>query len=171
VHHLRRTYHRLKNRRTRWIPWVTRVMWNLSFFRLVIVLVLVQDRCIVCAKYTIGPEIILDALDGIISERLKWKLHSEIVLILMQDRCTVYVEHTISSEIVFDAPDGTPRWRGSCGISLLFRFGTVLVSVQDRCIICASRTIGSEIILDAPDGTTRWCGSCGISLLSIWRQC
>jgi hypothetical protein len=31
---------------------------------LVIVLVSVQDRCMVCAKHTIGLEIILDALDG-----------------------------------------------------------------------------------------------------------
>jgi hypothetical protein len=29
-----------------------------------IVLVLVEDRCTVCAKYTIGLEIILDAPDG-----------------------------------------------------------------------------------------------------------
>ena len=28
------------------------------------VIVLVQDRCIVCAKRTIGSEIVLDALDG-----------------------------------------------------------------------------------------------------------
>ena len=32
--------------------------------RLEMVLVLVQDRCTVCAKQTIGPEIILDASDG-----------------------------------------------------------------------------------------------------------
>jgi hypothetical protein len=28
------------------------------------VLVLVEDRCTVCAKYTIGSEIVLDAPDG-----------------------------------------------------------------------------------------------------------
>ena len=38
-------------------------MWNLVSVRLGIVLVLVQDRCTVCAKRTIGLEIILDALD------------------------------------------------------------------------------------------------------------
>ena len=32
--------------------------------RLEMVLVLVQDRCTVCAKHTIGSEIILDASDG-----------------------------------------------------------------------------------------------------------
>jgi hypothetical protein len=32
------------------------VMWNLAFFRLEIVLVLVQDRCMVCARRTIGSK-------------------------------------------------------------------------------------------------------------------
>ena len=39
-------------------------MWNLIFVYLEIVLVSVQDRFMVCAKHTIGSEIILDALDG-----------------------------------------------------------------------------------------------------------
>ena len=34
------------------------------FFHLEIVLVSVQDRCIVCARCTIGLEIILDIADG-----------------------------------------------------------------------------------------------------------
>ena len=37
------------------------VMWNLISFRLEIVLVSVQDRCMVCAKRIIGSETILDA--------------------------------------------------------------------------------------------------------------
>jgi hypothetical protein len=37
------------------------VMWNLSLVRLETVFVLVQDRCIVCAKRTIGLVIILGA--------------------------------------------------------------------------------------------------------------
>ena len=40
------------------------VMWNLVSVRLEMVLVLVQDRCMVCAKYTIGLEIIFDTPDG-----------------------------------------------------------------------------------------------------------
>ena len=43
---------------------VTWVMWNLTSFSLDIVLVSVQDRCTVCAKHTIGSEIILDAPVG-----------------------------------------------------------------------------------------------------------
>jgi hypothetical protein len=33
-------------------------------FRLGIVLILTEDRCTVCAKRTVGSEIILDAPDG-----------------------------------------------------------------------------------------------------------
>jgi hypothetical protein len=40
------------------------VMWNLVFTSSEIVLVLVQARCMVCAKCTIGMEIILDAPEG-----------------------------------------------------------------------------------------------------------
>jgi hypothetical protein len=40
------------------------VMWNLNSVHLEPVLVLVQDRCMVCAKGTIGLEIIFDAPDG-----------------------------------------------------------------------------------------------------------
>jgi hypothetical protein len=40
-------------------------MWNLVLVYLVMtVLVLVQDRSTICAKATIGSEIILDAPDG-----------------------------------------------------------------------------------------------------------
>ena len=40
------------------------VMWNLVSVRLETVLVSVQDRCMVCAKRTIGSEIVLDAPEG-----------------------------------------------------------------------------------------------------------
>jgi hypothetical protein len=43
---------------------VTWIMWNLIWVRLETVLVLVQDRCTVCPKHTIGLEIILDAPGG-----------------------------------------------------------------------------------------------------------
>jgi hypothetical protein len=43
---------------------VTWVMWKLILVHLETVLVLVQDRCMVCAKRTIGSEIILDTSDG-----------------------------------------------------------------------------------------------------------
>jgi hypothetical protein len=40
------------------------VMWNLVLVRLETVLELVQDRCTVCTKHTIGSEVVLDAPDG-----------------------------------------------------------------------------------------------------------
>jgi hypothetical protein len=73
------------------------VMWNLALIHLEIVLVSVQDRCIVCAKHTIGSKIVFDAPDGT-PGRVKWKLvrvHLEIVLILMQERYMVCAECTI----------------------------------------------------------------------------
>jgi hypothetical protein len=55
-------YRRLRNHfgRTRWNYLVMWVMWNLISVHLDTVLVSVQDRCMVCAKRTIGSEIILD---------------------------------------------------------------------------------------------------------------
>jgi hypothetical protein len=57
------TYHKLRNhfRRTRWNSLEMWVMWNLILLHLETRLVSVQDRCTVCAKRTIGLEIILDA--------------------------------------------------------------------------------------------------------------
>jgi hypothetical protein len=60
VHGFRRMYHRLRCcfGLSRWNSYVTWVMWNLVSVRLETVLVLVQDRSTVCAKCTIGSEII-----------------------------------------------------------------------------------------------------------------
>jgi hypothetical protein len=43
---------------------VTRLKWKLISFYLEIVVILTQDRCMVCAERTIGSENILDAHDG-----------------------------------------------------------------------------------------------------------
>ena len=121
---------------------MTWVMWNLSSFHLEVVLALVQDRCVVCNRRTIGSEIVLDAPDGTPSCRgsSESSVCLEIVLILTQDRCMVCVERTIDSEIVLDAPDGT-RWRrGSCAISLL--------SVWRQCYYRCK--IGAWFVLDVP---------------------
>ena len=40
------------------------VMWNLVSVRLEVVLVLVQDRCTICAERNLGLEIVLDAPEG-----------------------------------------------------------------------------------------------------------
>jgi hypothetical protein len=66
VNGLPQTYRRLRNLfgRTRWNSYVTWVMSNLISVCLETVLVLVQDRCMVYAKHTIGSGFVLDALDG-----------------------------------------------------------------------------------------------------------
>jgi hypothetical protein len=64
---------------------VTLVMWNLVSVHLEIVFLSVQDRCTVCAKRTIGSEIVGTRL-----------VHG--------------VRRTYQRlEIVLDAPDGSPR--------------------------------------------------------------
>jgi hypothetical protein len=49
-------------------------MWNLTSFHLETVLVLVQDRYMVCTKYTIGSEIILDMV--LLGEKAQVKARS-----------------------------------------------------------------------------------------------
>jgi hypothetical protein len=65
VHGLCQTYLRLRNHfgRTRWYSLVTRLKRKLVSVHLETMLVLVQDRCTVCAERTTGSEIILDAHD------------------------------------------------------------------------------------------------------------
>ena len=85
---------------------------DLVLVHLETVLVLVQDRCTLCAKRTRGSEVILDALHGSTRCRGQVKLISvlsDIVLILTQDMSTVCVVRTIGSEIILDTLYGTPR--------------------------------------------------------------
>jgi hypothetical protein len=86
------------------------LMWNLVLVYSMIVSVLEQDTCKVCAKCTKGRNCFACTRWYSKLTRLKWKLisfHLEIVLILTQDRCTVCAERTIGIEIVLDALDGT----------------------------------------------------------------
>ena len=87
-------------------------MWNLLFVHLEIVLVSVQDRCMVCAKCTIGPETVSDAPMVLLGDEAQVQARFGLFRdssILSQDRCTVCAERTIGLEIVLDAPDGTSR--------------------------------------------------------------
>ena len=47
---------------------MTWAMWNLVSVHLEAVFVSVQDRSVVCAKRTIGSEIVLDAPDGTVAD-------------------------------------------------------------------------------------------------------
>ena len=90
---------------------MTWVMWNLTSLNLEIVLVSVQDRCMVCATCTIGLQIFLDAPDGT-PRWVMWNLtsfHLEIVLVSVQDRCMVCATCTLGLYIILGALDGTTR--------------------------------------------------------------
>ena len=72
----------------------------------------VQDRCMVCAKRTIGSEIVLDAPMVLLRDEAHLEARFGPVgdsASLDIDRCTVCAERTIGSEIVLDASDGTSR--------------------------------------------------------------
>ena len=55
---------------------MTRIKWKLVLVRLETVLILMQDRCTVCAESSMGSENILDAPDGTGIWRLMWKFVS-----------------------------------------------------------------------------------------------
>jgi uncharacterized membrane protein len=77
----------------------------------VTVLILTQDRCVVCVERTIGKEIVWMHLMELVRESIMWNLVLvclEIVLVSVQYRCTVCAKRTIGSEIVLNAPDETP---------------------------------------------------------------
>ena len=61
----------------------------------------------VCAKRTIGSDIVLDSPNdmGHVESRL---VHLEMALVLVQQRGIVCAKRTIGSDIVLDARDGTP---------------------------------------------------------------
>jgi hypothetical protein len=65
-HGLHRTYNRHRNHfgRSRSDSYVTRPKWKLGSVRFGIVLLLMQDWCLVCTKCSKGIEIILDTLEG-----------------------------------------------------------------------------------------------------------
>ena len=87
-------------------------MWNLVSVRLEIVLLSVKDRCTVCAKRTIGLDIVFTTSMVLLGEEAQVEARFSPCGDngnLTQDRCLVCAEHTIGLEIVVDALDGTPR--------------------------------------------------------------
>ena len=91
---------------------MTRVMSNHVLVCLEMVLVSVQDRCMICAKCTIGSETILDAPMVLLGDEAQVQARFGLFrdsTSLMQDWCMVCAERTIGSEIILYAPTGTPR--------------------------------------------------------------
>jgi hypothetical protein len=74
--------------------------------------VLVQNRCMMCARRNIAQKSFWTHLMVPLGDEAQVEAcfgPSKIVLIKTQDRCIICVERTIGSKIVLDAPDGTSR--------------------------------------------------------------
>ena len=70
------------------------------------------DRSTVCAKRTIGLEIILTHPMVLLGDEAQVQAHFgpfRDCANLVADKCMVCAERTIGSEIILDAPNGTPR--------------------------------------------------------------
>jgi hypothetical protein len=85
----------------------------LALVYLEMVLILMQDKCTVCTKRSVGLENRFGCTRWISYGTLvMWNLvliHLETMVVSVQDRCTVCVERTIGSEIMLDGPDCAPR--------------------------------------------------------------
>jgi hypothetical protein len=66
MHGSRQTYYRLENHfgRTQWYSYMKWVKWKPIAVHLEVVLILMQDRYMVCSECGIGSEIILGAPNG-----------------------------------------------------------------------------------------------------------
>ena len=90
---------------------MTRVISNHVSVRLEMVLMSVQDSCMVCAKHTIGSETVLDAPMVLLGDEAQVEARFSPFgdsANLHVDWCTVCTERIIGLEIVLDVPDGTP---------------------------------------------------------------
>jgi hypothetical protein len=86
-------------------------MWNLVLVHFKTVLMSVQDRCVVCAKSTIGKKSFWMHPTVLLANKAQAEPHFDPFgdsANLEQDRCTVCAEHIIGSKNVLDAPVGTP---------------------------------------------------------------
>jgi hypothetical protein len=136
------------------------------------VLILTQHWCTVCTEHTIGIEIILAALMGLLGDEAQ-----------VQARFGLFGDSaTLGPKLVhgfrrtyrrLGNSIGGIRWNSLVTWVLwnlvLICFETVLASVQYRSTVCVERTVGLEIVLEAPDGTPWWRGSSGSLVRSVWR--
>jgi hypothetical protein len=86
-------------------------MWNLILVCLEIMLVSVQDRCMVCTKRTIGMKSFWTHLVRLLGDEAQVDARFGPFVdsaTLMQDWCMICVERTVGSKIVLEAPNETP---------------------------------------------------------------
>jgi hypothetical protein len=134
------------------------VIWNLVLVRLETVSVLVQYRCTICAKCTLGTEIVWPHPMVLLGDEAQlearfdpFRNSANLNTRPMHGLRRTY--HRLRNRF------GHSRWNTKVSWVMWnlvsVRLETVLVSMQDRCTICVQRTKGSEIILDALDGIPR----------------
>jgi hypothetical protein len=128
---------------------------ELCSVRLEIVLILTQDRCMVCTECTIGSQIVFDAPDGLVSDmgRVDSRFSP------FGDSVSVGARwvHGLHRTYHRHRNDfGRTRW-DSLVTRHKWKLGSVrlemgLVLMHDWCTVCTECTIGSQIVFDAPDG-------------------
>ena len=87
-------------------------MSNHVSVHLEMVLVSLQDWCMVCGKHTMAQKLFWMHQMVLQGDEAQVEAHFSPLgdsVILTQDKCTVCAKRTKGSEIVLDAPDGTPR--------------------------------------------------------------
>jgi hypothetical protein len=137
---------------------VTWVIWNLILVHLETVLVLLQARCTVCTKRSIGSEIVLDAPDGTLGDVGHVESH----------RCPFGDSVSVGARYVHGLRRTYHSLRNSFGCTRWYSYVTrlkwMLVSVrleivqilmQYRSTVCAEQTTCTKIILDTPNRTLR----------------
>ena len=112
----------------------------------------VQDRCMVCARCTIGFQIVLD--------RLRGSCGISLLSVCRQCWCRCKIGAWFALNVPYAYKSFWTHSMVPLGdeAQVEARFGLldiVLSLTQDRCTVCVKRTIGSEIVLYAPNGTPR----------------
>jgi hypothetical protein len=124
--------------------------------RLENVLILTQDRCMVCTERTIGSQVVFYAPDGLVSDMG----HVESRFSPFGESVSVSARQVHSFHRTYHRHRnhfGRRRW-DSLVTRLKWKLGSVrleivLLLMNDWCTVCVKRTVGSEIVLEAPDGT------------------
>ena len=121
-----------------------RLKWKLDFICLEIVLILMQDRCMICKVYHMLDDVChMESRFGVLRESISFGARYVHGLRLMHQSLRNHFGSTCWYSYVKRL-----KWRlGSVCLEI------VLILMQDRCTICMEHTICSEIYLDAPDGT------------------
>jgi hypothetical protein len=120
------------------------------------VLILTQDRCMVCTECTIGSQIVWHAPDGLVSDMGRVESRFS----LFGDSVSVSARQVHGSHQTYHRHRnrlGRTRW-DSLVTRLKWKIGSVrleivLLLMHDWCTVCVKCTVGSEIVLEAPDGT------------------